>query len=68
MKEYTYKFEMHSHTNWCSACGNSSPEEMAAAYWDAGYAGMVITDHFLSGNSAVDRSLPWEDAGVLAGL
>lgn len=61
MKEYTYKFEMHSHTNWCSACGHSSPEEMAAAYWGAGYAGMVITDHFLSGNSAVDRGLPWED-------
>ncbi len=61
MKEYIYKFEMHSHTCWCSACGQSSPQEMAAAYYNAGYAGMVVTDHFLWGNTAVDRSLPWEE-------
>lgn len=61
MKEYKYLFEMHSHTNWCSACAHSSPEEMAAAYYNAGYAGMVITDHFLRGNTTVDRSLPWEE-------
>lgn len=61
MKEYTYQYEMHCHTNWCSACAHNSPEEMAAAYFQAGYAGMVITDHFLSGNTAVNRALPWED-------
>lgn len=61
MKDYIYKYEMHSHTNWCSACGHNSPQEMAEAYYKAGYTGMVITDHFLKGNTAVDRSLPWED-------
>lgn len=61
MKEYKYKYEMHSHTAWGSACGHSSPQEMAAAYYNAGYAGMVITDHFLRGNTAIDRTLPWED-------
>lgn len=61
MKEYRYRYEMHCHTKWVSACGHSSPQEMAAAYFDAGYAGMVVTDHFLRGNTAVDRSLPWED-------
>ncbi len=61
MKEYKYKYEMHMHTAWASACGHSAPEEMARAYFEAGYRGVVITDHFLRGNTAVDRSLPWED-------
>lgn len=26
-----------------------------------GYAGIVVTDHFFYGNTAVDRSLPWKD-------
>lgn len=58
---YTYRYEMHCHCNWCSACAHSSPQAMAQAYYQAGYAGMVLTDHFLSGNSAIDRSLPWKD-------
>lgn len=58
---YIYRYEMHCHTDWCSACAHNSPQEMAEAYYNAGYAGMVITDHFLRGNSAVDRSLPWEE-------
>lgn len=58
---YIYRYEMHCHTNWCSACAHNSPQEMAEAYYNAGYAGMVITDHFLRGNSAVDRSLPWDE-------
>lgn len=58
---YIYRYEMHCHTNWCSRCALNSPEEMAQAYYDKGYAGMVITDHFLLGNTAVDKSLPWEE-------
>ncbi len=58
---YDYRYEMHCHTDWCSACAHNSPEEMAEAYYQKGYAGMVITDHFLRGNSAVDRSLPWDE-------
>ena len=34
---------------------------MARAYQKAGYAGIVVTDHFFYGNTAVDRSLPWKD-------
>ena len=34
---------------------------MARAYAAAGYTGIIITDHFFYGNTAVDRSLPWED-------
>lgn len=58
---YPYLYETHCHTAWCSACAHSTPQEMAAAYYNAGYAGMMITDHFLRGNTAVPRSLPWEE-------
>lgn len=58
---YLFRYEMHCHTNWCSKCAHSSPAEMAQAYYEKGYAGMVITDHFLLGNTAVDKSLPWEE-------
>lgn len=58
--EYPYLYETHCHTCWCSGCGVSTPQEMAAGYYERGYAGMVVTDHFLLGNTAVDRSLPWE--------
>lgn len=58
---YKFRYETHCHTSWCSGCGYSTPQEMAEAYHTAGYAGMVVTDHFLLGNSAVPRSLPWEE-------
>lgn len=60
-KEYICRYETHCHTNWCSACAHNSPAEMAEAYYNKGYSGMVITDHFLRGNTAVDKSLPWEE-------
>lgn len=53
-----YKYEMHSHTNGCSACGYSSAEEMVDAAVSKGLSGMVFTNHFYHGNSCVDRGLP----------
>ena len=57
---YPFRYETHCHSCWCSGCGQNTPQEMAQAYYSAGYAGMILTDHFLRGNSCVDRSLPWE--------
>ena len=57
---FPYRYETHCHCSWCSACASSSPQEMAQAYYEKGYAGMVLTDHFLLGNTAVDRTLPWD--------
>ena len=54
-----YKYDLHTHTNAGSLCGVSSPEEMVAAYAKAGYSGIVITDHFICGNTCVPRSLEW---------
>ena len=55
-----YLYETHCHSSDCSRCGRSTARELVRAYHAAGYAGMVLTDHFLTGNSAVDRSLPWD--------
>lgn len=59
--EYPYAYETHLHTSEGSACGRSSGAEMARACKEAGYAGIFVTDHFYYGNTAVDRSLDWED-------
>lgn len=58
MEKYVY--ETHLHTKEGSACGLVDAEEVVRKYHAAGYAGVVITDHFYYGNTAVDRNLPWE--------
>ena len=56
-----YLYETHMHTVEGSACGRSTGAEMARAYKEAGYTGIIITDHFFYGNTRPDRSLPWAD-------
>lgn len=56
-----YRYETHCHCSQCSACSRSTAQELVRAYYDAGFAGLVLTDHFIYGNTAVDRSLPWEE-------
>lgn len=54
-----YRYETHCHCSQCSLCARSSSQELVRAYHDAGYAGLVLTDHFIFGNTAVSSSLPW---------
>ena len=56
-----YRYEMHMHTVEGSLCARSTIEEMVRAYHEIGFAGAVVTNHFLHGNTAADRSLPWAD-------
>ena len=56
-----YLYETHCHCAQCSRCAHSDSREMVRAYRKAGYAGLVLTDHFIFGNTAVSRSLPWAD-------
>jgi len=56
-----YLYETHLHTKQGSACGNNTGREMVLAHKEAGYSGIIVTDHFFYGNTAVDRSLPWEE-------
>ena len=55
-----YRYETHCHSAQCSRCAHSTSAELVRAYHAAGYAGLVLTDHFVLGNTAVDRTLPWE--------
>ncbi|MCL2084809.1 MAG: PHP domain-containing protein [Oscillospiraceae bacterium] len=54
-----YIYETHMHTSPVSACACSSPAEQARSYKDRGYAGIIVTDHFVNGNSGCPRKLPW---------
>lgn len=55
-----YRYETHCHANFCSKCAHSTPAEMVRAYQNAGFAGLVLTDHFIHGYTCVDQSLPWQ--------
>lgn len=59
MEKTGYLYETHLHTSESSACARNTGAEMARAYKKAGYAGIIVTDHFFYGNTAVDRSLSW---------
>lgn len=39
-------FETHCHTDESSACGKVPAKEVVKLYREAGYAGLVVTDHF----------------------
>lgn len=55
-----YKLETHLHTSESSKCAISNAALQVDFYKMLGYDGAIITDHFITGNTAVDRSLPWE--------
>lgn len=61
MKGQIYKYELHCHTSESSRCGKTSGAEMADFYKKAGYTGLVVTDHFLNGNTTVPQDIPWKD-------
>lgn len=52
---------MHQHTVAASACAHETPEEVVRGLKKAGYAGVVMTEHFYHGNTAVRRHQAWED-------
>ena len=58
-KQYIY--ETHLHTSEGSACGRACASDIVHAYKDAGYTGIIITEHFFYGNTAADRKLPWNE-------
>lgn len=61
LKDYPYLYETHLHTNQSSACAHNTGYEMAKAAHEAGYAGIIVTDHNWGGNTCVDRKLPWKE-------
>lgn len=55
-----YRYETHCHSNRCSRCAHSTPTQLVKAYHSKGFAGLVLTDHFIHGNNCVDPALPWD--------
>ena len=53
-------YETHLHTSEGSACGVSGGREYVKKYLDLGYTGIIITDHFIRGNCAVNLGSSWE--------
>jgi len=45
-KAYPYRIELHAHTSPASPCGDATPEETVRLYLEAGFHGLVITNHF----------------------
>lgn len=58
---YPYLYETHCHSSESSACARSTAVEMARAHKEAGYTGMILTNHNWGGNTAVSRELAWSD-------
>ena len=56
-----YRYETHLHTLPVSKCAKVTVRESLQAYKDLGFAGVFITNHFLDGNIAVDKTLPYEE-------
>jgi hypothetical protein len=48
------------HTAEVSACAGSSAAEQAYSYIQRGYTGIIVTDHFINGNSTCPDNLPWD--------
>ncbi len=56
-----YIYELHQHTAGVSACAFDTPAATVRGLKAAGYAGMVLTNHFYHGNTGVRRQRPWAD-------
>lgn len=55
-----YRYETHCHCVQASRCARSTAQELVRAYHAKGYAGLVLTDHFIFGNTSVPRDLSWQ--------
>ena len=60
-EKMSYIYETHSHTSQASKCGRTLGRDYVEYMQGEGFAGMIITDHFFNGNSAVPTDLPWKE-------
>lgn len=60
IKGYPYLYETHLHTSQSSACAHSTGAEMSKAALEAGYTGIIVTDHNWGGNTRIYPGMAWE--------
>ena len=56
-----YFYELHLHTAETSKCGRSPARDMVKAYAEKGFSGIVVTDHFINGNSFANEPETWDE-------
>jgi hypothetical protein len=56
----SFLYDTHVHTAETSRCARATAKEQVRFYKSKGFDGIVITDHFLGGNTTVPDDLPWE--------
>ena len=56
-----YKYNLHTHTSEVSPCGHVSAEILVNMHKEAGYQGVIITDHFWPGFVNPKRGNPWQE-------
>ncbi len=61
IEDYPYLYETHLHTAESSRCAVCSGAEMAKACKEAGYTGIIVTDHNWHGNNCIHPSLSWRE-------
>ncbi len=61
LKDYPYLYDTHLHTSLGSACARNTGAEMAKACKDAGYTGIIVTEHNWGGNTSIGRRKPWRE-------
>lgn len=56
-----HKYDTHVHTSETSPCGIIEAQEVVRLYKDAGYDGIVITDHYYDSFFEKLGEMPWKD-------
>lgn len=56
----TYRFETHFHTKESSPCGGVPAAESVRKYYESGYDGIVVTDHFSAVVQGREGSVSWQ--------
>ncbi len=55
-----YKIQLHYHTAESSPCANMPAEQGVKAFWEKGYDGIVVTDHFSASTQGRPGEKTWE--------
>ena len=56
-----YLYETHMHTSQVSGCAVATAARQVRSFKEKGYAGIIVTDHFVNGYSTCPQHLSWED-------
>ena len=56
-----FRIDTHIHTSETSACGNIKAREVVRLYDQAGYQGIIITDHYYDGFFRMLGQMSWEN-------